>query len=137
MHRSAWKPTLRLLAQPVDPFLCAAQGIRPLNGWLYRVTRRIASGTESAWKDQGFGKGEMQASVFRRRSGDSPRTLSITKLLMTRRTRTFVFKRLALLDAICLSRMFLPGAAACQVYGCSTIQDDEQVEQERAGEVTR
>src|SRR6266699_2782964 len=69
----------------------------------------------------------------------SPRTSSIFKLLMTRRTRTFVFKRPALADVICLSRMFLlfPGTAASQVYGCLTIQDDEQVEQECVGEVAR
>src|SRR6266699_3753654 len=71
------------------------------------------------------------------RANHSPRTSSIFKLLMTRRTRTFVFKRPALPDAICLSRMFLlfPGTAASQVYGCLTIQDDEQVEQKRAGKV--
>src|SRR2546421_11903664 len=69
----------------------------------------------------------------------SLRTSSITKLLMTRRTRTFVFKRPALPGAIFLSRMlslFL-GAAGSQVCCCPTIQGNEQVEQERAGEVAR
>src|SRR6266566_4923303 len=69
----------------------------------------------------------------------SLRTSSITKLLMTRRAGTFVFKRPALPDALCLSRMLLLflGAAASEVSGRPAIEGDEQVEQERAGEVAR
>src|SRR5215471_3984080 len=56
---------------------------------------------------------------------------------MTRRTGTFVFRRAALPDAICLCRMLLLflGTAAGQVCCCPAIQGNEQVEEECTREV--